>query len=57
MSEEKVTITYKVWVHIECIVSDGDDEVYDDLGLPTSIGTFDSREEAESLVSNLQMEV
>jgi len=44
-------IKFKVWVHIERIDKDNDE--YEDEGLPEPIDTFDSLEEAESLVGQI----
>lgn len=51
LCQPQATNTYKVWVHVEEIDEDGDS--YEDIGLPDSIGEFNTIEEAESLVSEL----
>lgn len=43
---------FKVWVSIEQYDNENDDNTYDVL-LPKRLGTFDTIEEAENLVSTL----
>ena len=42
---------YKVWAHIE--LTDEDNDIYEDVGEPESLGQFDTLEEAEEFVGNL----
>ena len=44
-------VKFKVWIHIERI--DEENDSYEDEGLPESVGTFDTLEEAESLVGQI----
>lgn len=42
---------YKVWIEIEQI--DEDEDIYENIGEPQDIATFDSFEEAEAYVSEV----
>lgn len=42
---------YKIWVHIEKQI--GDDEGYEDIGLPDPIGVFATLDEAQAFVRTL----
>jgi hypothetical protein len=42
-----MTSKFKVWVHIEEI--DEEEDLYEDVDLPFSVGEFDTVEEAEKL--------
>ena len=42
---------YKVWVHVEEI--DEDEGHYEDVGIPESIGEFETQEEATALQQQL----
>ena len=43
--------TYKVWVHVEEF--DSEKEEYDDVGLPVSVGEYDSLDIADGIVESL----
>ena len=46
-------ITYKVWVQVERIALSRDTESYDNIGLPDTLGRFDTLAEAKAFIRDL----